>query len=74
MIELALLGILMVLGVLLIVGLVLFFFIFWIMMIVDAAQRKFRSDSDKIVWILIIVFLHILGAIIYYFVVKKNKK
>jgi hypothetical protein len=47
----------------------IFSFIFWIWMIVDCAQRDFKGDN-KVVWILILVFLGILGAIIYYFVVK----
>jgi len=49
-------------------------FIFWIFMIVDCAKRKFKNDSDKIVWILILVFLGIIGAIVYYFVVKREDK
>lgn len=42
-------------------------------MIIDCAQRKFKSDSEKVVWILVIVLLGWLGAIIYYFVVKRKK-
>jgi hypothetical protein len=53
-------------------GLSIFLFIFWILMIIDAATRKFKSDADKIIWILIIISLHILGAIIYYFVIKRK--
>ena len=68
------LGILGIILVLLIIGLVIFLFIFWILMIVDAATRKFKSDTDKVVWILIIVFLHIIGALIYYFVIKRGNK
>ena len=46
--------------------------IFWIVMIVDCAKRNFKKDSEKIVWILVLVFLGVLGAIIYYFVVKRK--
>lgn len=45
------------------------FTVFWIIMLVDAATRKFKSDSDKVVWILVIVLVGIIGALIYYFVV-----
>ncbi|MEM4240312.1 MAG: PLD nuclease N-terminal domain-containing protein [Candidatus Woesearchaeota archaeon] len=48
-------------------------FALWIWMIIDCAQRKFKSDSEKVVWILVIVLLGWLGAIIYYFVVKRKK-
>lgn len=52
-------------------------FIFWIWMIIDCAKRNFKKDTDKVVWILVIVFLNVLGASIYYFAVKlpdKNNK
>ncbi len=49
-------------------------FAFWIWMIVDCAKRKFKNDSEKIVWILVIIILHVLGAAIYYFAVKASDK
>lgn len=49
-------------------------FIFWIVMLVDAIQRKFKSTNDKIVWVLVIIFTHIVGAVIYYFLVKKHNR
>lgn len=49
-------------------------FIFWIFMIVDCAKRKFKNETDKVVWILVIVLLSWLGALIYYFVVKRENK
>lgn len=48
--------------------------IFWIFMIVDAAKRTFKNENDKIVWILVIVLTGIVGALIYYFVVKRADK
>jgi hypothetical protein len=41
-------------------------------MIIDCAGREFKNPNDKIVWILILVFLHVLGALIYWVVVKKS--
>jgi len=49
-------------------------FAFWIWMIIDCAKRNFRKDTEKIVWILVIVLLSVLGAAIYYFAVKINDK
>jgi uncharacterized membrane protein YqjE len=60
--------------VLLAIALGIFSFVFWILMIVDAAQRKGLSDGERIAWILVLVFIGIIGAIIYYFAVKKGKK
>ena len=41
--------------------------IFWIWMLIMAATRE-RSTADKLVWVIIILFTHVLGAAIYYFV------
>lgn len=50
--------------------------IFWVWMLIDCLTNEFRKDTDKIAWVLAIIFLHVLGALIYYIIVKviKNKK
>lgn len=50
-------------------------FVFWILMLVDCLNRKFKENLDKIVWILVIIFTGFIGALIYYFIIKvKDKK
>ena len=49
------------------VGIVLF--VFWIWMIIDCAKRKFRNNIEKIVWILVIIFVNWVGALAYLIVV-----
>ncbi len=49
-------------------------FAFWIWMLVDCATKESRGGNDKIVWILIIVFAHIVGAAIYYFVRRRPRR
>lgn len=44
--------------------------IFWIIEIVDVAQRRFADPNLKIVWLAVIIFGHVLGAIVYYVVGK----
>jgi glucan phosphoethanolaminetransferase (alkaline phosphatase superfamily) len=46
----------------------LLIFAFWIWMIVDAIQNKGLTDGEKVCWVLAVVFLHILGAILYFFI------
>lgn len=41
--------------------------IFWIWMIVDCATKESSEGNDKVIWILIILFTHIIGALIYFF-------
>ena len=49
-------------------------FIFWIVMLVDSIQRKYKKSDEKIIWVLVIVLTGIIGALIYYFVVKRKGK
>jgi hypothetical protein len=46
--------------------------IFWIWMIVDCATNARLRGNDKIVWILVVIFLHFPGALIY-FLFGKNR-
>ena len=49
-------------------GLAALAFVFWIWMLVHAITNKGLSDVEKIVWVLVVLFLHFLGALIYFFV------
>ena len=42
--------------------------IFWIWMLISAVQNKGLSEGEKIAWVLILVFVHVLGAILYFFI------
>lgn len=42
--------------------------IFWIWMIVDCATNEPSEGQDKLVWILVIVLTHLIGAAVYFFV------
>ena len=42
--------------------------VFWVWMLVHAAISKTIDNTEKIVWVLIILFTHFLGALIYFFV------
>lgn len=48
--------------------------IFWIFMIVECATREAATGNTKIVWIIIVVFTHILGALLYYFVRRPERR
>jgi len=49
-----------------------FLFIFWILMLVNAITNSRLSGTEKIVWVLVIIFLHFLGALIYFLVGRKK--
>jgi len=42
-------------------------FVFWIWMLIDAIKNPSLDGTQRIVWVLVIVFLHALGALIYFF-------
>ena len=41
--------------------------LFWVWMLIDAIRNKSLSDTEKIVWVLVIIFVNLLGAVIYFF-------
>jgi len=41
---------------------------FWIWMLIHAITNKGLTDTEKIVWVLVIIFVHFIGALIYFFV------
>ena len=42
-------------------------FVFWIIELVDVARREFKDSNTKLLWLLVVVLAHGLGALIYYF-------
>ncbi|WP_350343859.1 PLD nuclease N-terminal domain-containing protein [Proteinivorax tanatarense] len=51
--------------------------VFWIWALIDVAKtptEDFKNPNDKLLWILIVVLAHFVGAIIYFFVGRKQKK
>lgn len=45
---------------------------FWIWMIFDCAQRKFKNDVEKILWLVIAILGGWFGALIYFIVIKSS--
>lgn len=60
--------------VLLFCGLVaLFLFVFWIWMLISAITNPRIAGGEKIAWVLVIIFLHFIGALIYLLVGKSRR-
>jgi hypothetical protein len=51
-----------------IIPIALALFAFWIWMLISAVQNKGLTEGEKIAWVLVIVFVHWLGALLYFFV------
>ena len=65
---------LIILAVMLLVPLILFLMVFWIWMLVSAIQNKGLTDGEKTGWVLGIVFFHLLGSLLYFFIGRPRRK
>jgi len=37
-------------------------------MLIDCIQNKGLSSTEKLIWVLVLLFVNVIGALIYYFV------
>ena len=49
-------------------------FVFWIKMLVEAATKEPDTGNTRLVWVIIIVFTQVIGATIYYFVRRPQRR
>ena len=54
-------------------ALAIFVMVFWIWMLVDAIQNRSLSDGEKVGWVLAIIFFHILGSVLYFFIGRPKR-
>lgn len=47
--------------------------VLWIWMIVDCVQYERSDSNNKIIWVLIILLTHVVGAIIYFFMRRQPR-
>jgi uncharacterized membrane protein SpoIIM required for sporulation len=66
-------GIIGLFAVLILATLGLLLFAFWIWMLIDTIQNKGLTDGEKIGWVLAVVFLHFIGALLYFFIGRPKR-
>lgn len=49
------------------------FLILPLIALIDIIRSNFKDKNDKLIWVLILLFLGIIGAILYFIVGKKQK-
>ena len=47
--------------------------IFWIWMLVECLSKEPSEGNDKLIWVLVIFFGSIFGAILYYFIRRPER-
>ena len=62
------------LGLGLLMGLALLAIGFWIWMLVECATKESSVGNDKLIWVLIILLTHLLGALLYCFIRRPRRK
>ena len=68
------LGILEFFLVLFLAPLALLAFAFWIWMLVHAITNHGLTDIEKLIWVIVILFTHFIGAVIYFFVGRPKRR
>jgi hypothetical protein len=66
-------GEIVLLSMLLLFPLAIAAFVFWIWMLVHAIQNPALGQGEKVAWVLVILFLHFLGALIYLIAGRRQK-
>lgn len=46
---------------------------FWIWMLVDCLSKEPSEGNDKIIWVLVMIFLPAIGALLYFFVRRPQR-
>lgn len=62
-----------ILGITILLMLLIYPMVFWVCMLIDCINRDFKETNEKYMWILIVFFGNLLGAILYYCCVKTKK-
>jgi Phospholipase_D-nuclease N-terminal len=47
--------------------------VFWIWALVDCATKEPNEEGQKVIWILVILFLHFLGSLLYVFIRRPDR-
>jgi hypothetical protein len=55
------------------IGFAVAVFAFWVWMLIDCAQAPEDAANNRVAWILILVFTHWLGALLYFFIVRQPR-
>ena len=39
--------------------------VFWVLMLIDCLQNPRLTGTERLIWVLVLIFLHLLGALLY---------
>ncbi len=47
--------------------------VFWIAMLADCLRNQRLEGTEKLIWVLVLIFLNLLGAILYFALVREEQ-
>jgi hypothetical protein len=47
-------------------------FVFWVAMLIHALTNRALQGIEKLIWVVVIIFLPVIGSLIYFFVGRKQ--
>ncbi|HEY2826557.1 MAG TPA: PLD nuclease N-terminal domain-containing protein [Pirellulales bacterium] len=50
----------------------LLYLIFWLWMLIDCLKNPRLQGTEKLIWVLVIIFLHVLGPLLYFFIEREQ--
>lgn len=53
------------------IAVIVILFVFWLLMLIDAIKHS--PEKMKMIWVVVIIFTQIIGALVYYFVEKRPR-
>lgn len=48
--------------------------IFWLWMLIDCLTNEPGEGNDKLIWVLVIVFIPVIGSLIYFFLQRPKRR
>jgi len=49
------------------------FFVLWLIALIDILRNSFAGENEKLIWILAILFVPIVGAVLYFTIGRKRR-
>jgi hypothetical protein len=47
--------------------------VFWIIALVSILRNDFKGTNDKLIWILVVIFMPMIGSILYFTIGRKDR-
>jgi hypothetical protein len=48
--------------------------VFWLWMLIDCLTRKSADGTEKLIWVLVIIFTNLVGALLYFFIQRPKHR